>query len=139
MQGLKSLNRKLTRTIPEAVRAEVRKVMEAKAEEVAAMMRRLAPRWLAPSIEWGWGPPPSGAVRLWQGGKGDLLISIYSTDFRARWFEFGTGERVQKSTGRRTGRITAQPYFYPSWRANKRRAKSAIARAMRKGIKQGAR
>lgn len=30
-----------------------------------------------------------------------------------RWFEFGTAERFQRTTGRRAGRITAQPFVHP--------------------------
>ncbi|SEQ33108.1 phage protein, HK97 gp10 family [Faunimonas pinastri] len=37
-----------------------------------------------------------------------------------------------------TEKMAAEPFFYPSYRANKKRFKSRVTRAMRKAIKDGA-
>jgi hypothetical protein len=139
--GAKRLERKLKVSIPKAVRAEVRKALAKQATRIVAAMKVLAPEWLRDSIDWTFGNPPSGAVVLadFGGAESDMGVTIYTTDWRARWFEFGTAERVQRSTGRRVGRITAQPFFYPAFRLFRQPARSAIARAVRKGIKEGAR
>lgn len=140
MQGRRRLVRKLRVTIPQAVRREVRAELARQAGRIVAMMKVLAPDWLRGSIDWTFGNPPSGAIVLadFGGAESDMGVTIYTTDWRARWFEFGTADRVQKTTGRRVGRITAQPFFYPAFRLFRGPARSAIARAVRRGIKEGA-
>ncbi|RHZ96462.1 HK97 gp10 family phage protein [Cereibacter sphaeroides] len=67
----------------------------------------------------------------------------------ARWFEFGTSERfwsqrkkirsatfVTGKSSKSTGRIVAQPFFYPAFRANRSRVKAAISRAVRRGFQK---
>jgi hypothetical protein len=54
----------------------------------------------------------------------------------ARWFEFGTGPRFQRTTGRYSGVIVAQPYFFPVYRAERRRIRSAITRAVRRAFQK---
>lgn len=139
VQGVAELNRKLTVIIPKRVEDATRKAMEKGAEELVAMMKRLAPfQDIRDSIQWKWGAAPKGAFTLDKVGSTDrqgLKISVYSTDYRARWFEFGTAERVQSTTGRRTGRIVPQPaFFFPSYRALRKRIKSRITREMKKAI-----
>ena len=69
----------------------------------------------------------------------------------AHLFEFGTGRRKQKSTGRDTGTIRARPFMRPAWDANKTTAleilrkqlwleiKRATERAARKAARAAAR
>lgn len=138
VQGIAELNRKLTVIIPKRVEDATRKAMEKGAEELVAMMKRLAPfQDIRESIKWKWGSAPKGAFTLDKvetSERGGLRITVYATDYRARWFEFGTAERVQKSTGRRTGRIQQHPYFFPSYRTLRKRIKSRVTREMKKAI-----
>lgn len=142
VKGLKSLNRKLTLTIPQRALERTKAAMEKGADEIVALAKSLVPvdtGRLRDSIDWTWGAAPEGSVILAQStavGDGDLRITIYagvrgnnnySQGFYVRFVEFGTRK------------MAAQPFFYVSWRALKRRTKSRITREMRKGIREGAR
>jgi HK97 gp10 family phage protein len=58
----------------------------------------------------------------------------------ARLVEFGTAPHV--NGGRFAGTLhpgaSPRPFFYPVFRANRRRARSRLTRAIRKGIKEAA-
>lgn len=146
-KGLANLNRKLTRSIPEKVYNQVRAVLAAQADKIVSQMKSHAPvdsGDLQMSISWCWGNAPKGTMTLGHvttgRGKGSrtfkqgkdstgLRISIYAGggDEYYSWFvEFGTQN------------MPAQPFFYPIYRANKRSARSAISRAISKGVKDGA-
>ena len=129
--GVQKLNRKLGK-IPAAVREEVRTAMVRSAREIADLAEVLVPQGttgkLAGSIGWTWGEAPRGALSL---GKvatgGDMTITVYAGDreaFYARWVEFGTVK------------VAAQPYFFPAYRALRKRSKSRIRRAWTRGIKK---
>ena len=145
VQGLSRLSRKLRRTIPTAAKKRAKEALEASAEEIIALMKRLVPKDegnLAESIGWTWGNVPKGAVALGRSeptGNGRLRITIYAggdktvvTNSRGVEFqnvfiqEFGTQEQ------------DAQPFFFPAWRALRRRAKSRVSRGITKGVKEGA-
>lgn len=130
--GVQKLNRKLGK-IPAAVREEVRTAMVRSAREIADLAEVLVPQdtgRLAGSIGWTWGEAPRGVLSL---GKvatgGDMTITVYAGDreaFYARWVEFGTVK------------VAAQPYFFPAYRALRKRSKSRIRRAWTRGIKKAA-
>ncbi|BCH32636.1 hypothetical protein MesoLjLc_45660 [Mesorhizobium sp. L-8-10] len=128
VKGLAQLQRKLTVTIPAKVEAATRAAMEKGADELVAMMKRLVPvdqGDLRDSIAWTWGEAPKGAVVLAESkaeSRG-LKITVYATDFKARWIEFGTVK------------MAAQPFFFPSYRAMRKRIKSRITRTMKKAIR----
>lgn len=132
--GLDRLRRKLTRTIPSSVRSRTREAMARSAREIVDMMEALAPHdtgTLKGSIGWTWGQAPSGSIVVAQsdGGDTDMRITIYAGDqdaFYARFIEFGTMN------------MRPHPFFYPSWRANRVRARRRINTAMRRAIRQGA-
>lgn len=138
--GLAKLHRKLAR-LPDAAKADIRKAMAIAADQIVEMMKSLVPvsadgshgnppGTLKDSIGWTWGKAPKGAtvVAAVKSSLGaDLTITIYAGNaeaFYARWLEFGT----QK--------MTKQPYFYVSWRANRRRARSAINKAVATAAKK---
>jgi HK97 gp10 family phage protein len=131
--GEQSLLTKL-RTIPAFVRADIRKTLEEMAEEVVGMMKRLVPVGetgkLRASIGWRWGrTAPKGSVSIATVGSErdpDLAITIFASAFYARFVEFGTVK------------MTAQPFFYVSWRANKKKVKSRIQTAMRRAARKAA-
>nr|WP_312970742.1 HK97-gp10 family putative phage morphogenesis protein [Brucella intermedia] len=115
-------------------RDEIRRAMEKSADEIVALAKSLAPvdkGELKDSIGWTWGKAPKGAMTLGKvqsdGVDSEFTITIYagnSKAYYARWVEFGT----QK--------MAAQPYFYPSYRALRRRSKSRVTRAVTKAIKK---
>lgn len=145
--GKSALRRRL-RALPAALNNEVRLALERSANEVVAEMNALRPM---PEIvvAWIWGAAPEGSLavgRVAGASGGDLFITIYATATSgafpqgfaalARWAEFGTAPRRQKTTGRATGRITASPYFFPVYRANKGRVRGRISRAVRKAARK---
>jgi HK97 gp10 family phage protein len=141
VQGLDKLMRKMA-LIPTKVLQEVRYSMERSATEMTDMMRRLVPvehGILRDSIGWTWGNAPKGSMVIGQiksgKNKGDatgrMTITIYAggkngmgTDaYYARFQEFGTVE------------MAANPFFYPSYRALRSKAKGGITRAVKKAMK----
>ncbi len=137
---------KLMRT---EVREDLVRSVERNAEKVCVEMRVVlaitnpeVAAWV--EIDWTWGETPKGAVTVGTiGGKerSELAVTIYATThqgsgFSAAWFEFGTAERVQTTTGRRVGRITASPFFFPVYRANKQRVLNSIRASLRRAVKK---
>lgn len=131
MDGAARFMRKMA-LIPKDVIAAVRAAMEEGAEEIVALMKRLAPRdrgELVNSIGWTWGSAPKGAVAIstvGDGGAGVGVITIYAgggSAFHAVFQEFGTKN------------MTANPFFYPAYRALRSRVRSRITRAMKKAVR----
>ena len=139
MKGAKRLSRKLRKDIPESVRRAVKPAIAKQAQRISNAQKALAPGWIVKEMGWREGGAAPGDVFAEGGEDSDAAATIFVRDFRARWFEFGTAPRVQKTTGRAVGRITAQPFFYPAWRLYKKPAGAAIRRALRKAIRDGAR
>ncbi len=135
--GLELLRRKI-RTLPKAMRDEIRKSMEQGADEIVAMAQRLVPvdsGALRDSIGWTWGDPPKGSVVLAKSTpeRGEA-ITIYAGSrdkglgdrdaFYVRWVEFGTVK------------MQAQAFFYPSYRALRKRVRSRTTRVVGKAIRK---
>ena len=101
---------------------------------MTAMMRSLVPkdsRDLEGSIGWRWGAARGGetavAVLRGAGVGSQLTLTIYAGDdatFYAIFQEFGTVK------------MAASPFFFVSYRANKKSAKAAIRRAVTKSAKK---
>ncbi|TPL49229.1 HK97 gp10 family phage protein [Mesorhizobium sp. B2-4-4] len=131
--GLAKLQRKLS-ALPKVARDTIRAAMEKQADVIVAMMKSLVPvgdtRELQDSIGWTWGKVPKGsfvvaAVKASLGG--DLTLTIFAGNevaYYARWQEHGTQE------------MPAHPYFFVSWRANKKGSSRAIRAAVNKAAKQ---
>lgn len=142
VQGLDKLTRKLTVQIPQRVQDATRRAMEKGAEETVQMMKRLVPvesGALRDSIGWTWGEAPSGSFTIGTvGGReyGTMRITIYAGNEQTK-----VGSRGQFQLARLqefgTQAMAANPFFYPSWRAMRKRIKSRITREMRKAIKTG--
>lgn len=132
VQGLSELRSRWS-AVPGKVREAVMAEMEKLAEEVVAMMRRLVPKDrgdLENSIGWTWVKAPRGSIMVGSvGGKeyGTLRITIYAggtrESFHAFFQEFGTRK------------MAANPFFFPAWRAKRKKVKSGITRAMNKAIR----
>lgn len=132
VKGLDEFKRKFE-AIPEQIRKNVAATLEDIADDIVTQMYSTAPHDtgdLAGSIGWTWGEAPSGSLVIGKvGGNeyGAMRITIYAGDkdaFYARFQEFGTQD------------MPANPFFFPVWRANKRRVKSRITRAIKKAIKE---
>lgn len=122
------LQRKLDR-LPAAAKSAIKGAMAEAADDIVRMMKSLVPEdsgALKESIGWTWGRDvPKGAViaAVVKSALGnDLTITVYAGNdeaFWARWVEFGTVK------------MPAQPYFYVSYRANRKAAKRKIRKATR--------
>lgn len=132
VKGLDRLNRRW-RAIPKNARINVRAAMEDLASDIVEEMWSRAPYLdgvLSGSIGWTWGDAPAGSMTIGKvGGKeyGAMRITIYAGGgeaFYARFHEFGTQD------------MPANPFFFPVWRARKRRVKGRISRAMSKSIRE---
>jgi HK97 gp10 family phage protein len=140
VEGLGRLTRKL-HLIPAKVIEAAEASLEASAEQLVQMMRRLAPKDsgdLAASIGWTWGDAPKGALVIGtfrgKGGgaraKANLVITVYAGGkgpgfdaFYARFQEFGTVK------------MRANPFFFPAYRARKRAIRSKLTRDVKKAIR----
>ena len=133
--------------VPNLVLEEIHKVLEKSARQTVAEMNALKP-WPEIQIDWTWGDVPAGALSIGTvRGKeyGRVSIKIFATATSSEfpsgfaaltfWAEFGTDPRYHKS-GKYTGRITAQPYFYPVLRSNEDLLVGRIKRAVNKGMKR---
>lgn len=133
VEGYTKLRRQLA-GFPAAVREEISKAIELGAQEMVEFARRLVPvdkGDLRDSIGWTWGAAPKGSIALTtiDGGSRNLKITIYAGNdkaYYARWQEFGT----------KTHR--AQPYFFPAYRAIRKRIRSRVTRAINKAAKKAA-
>lgn len=146
IEGLDRLRQKLTRALPEKVKAKVKEALEQSADQAVAAMKALAPvdgGDLQRSIAWTWGDAPKGAIAIAtsKAKVGDLRITIYAGGgdaYYARFVEFGTAPHVNKGkfAGSKHPGTAAQPFFYPGWRLVSRRVKGRVTRAVTKAVKE---
>lgn len=129
VRGLDRLNRKLKR-LPEQAEEAIRAQIAKSAGAIVGTAQNLVPiksRALHDSIGWTWGTAPVGTRVLGSvKGGSTFTATIFAGDdkaFYARWVEFGTAN------------ASAQPFFYPSYRAHSKKAKAAIKRAINKAAK----
>lgn len=135
IKNLDKLNRKLRNLSHGEIVDAISIAMAKGANDIVAMAKRFAPvdtGALRDSIGWTWGREiPEGATALGtiggkKKGKDNLIITVYAGShkvFYAKWREFGTV--TQK----------AHPYFFPSYRAQRKPIKAAIRRAVRKAAR----
>lgn len=126
--------------IPKKAVENVRLAMEKSATEIVEEMRARAPRdsgALADSIGWTWGEAPAGSFTIGTvGGRefSSLRITIFAGTrnkglgdqdaFYARFQEFGTIN------------MFANPFFFPVWRARRKRVRQRVSRAISKAIRE---
>lgn len=132
VEGLDKFNRRW-KAIPRNAKINVRAALEDMANDLVEEMWSRAPYddgTLQASIGWTWGDAPAGTLTIGSvGGReyGSMRITIYAGGgdaFYARFQEFGTVKQV------------ANPFFFPVWRANRKRVRGRISRAISKAIKQ---
>lgn len=135
------------------MRSEVNEALsrsvERNAEKVCVEMRTmLAIQYPAVAaqveIDWTWGDAPRGSFTIGKASNGAettaLSVTIYArgkqgSGLNAAWFEFGTAERFTKD-GESRGRITAGPFFYTVFRANRQRVQASLRAALRRAVKK---
>lgn len=145
IKGLKSLETKLKR-LPPAAEKRIKEAMEKGAGEIVAMMKNLAPvddGDLRDSIGWTWGDAPAYAQKLAsvKSTDGKMKITIYAGNSKVRYahlVEWGAAPHIAGGMfeGAQHPGAPAQPFFYVSWRALRRRTKSRITRAITKSAKE---
>ena len=128
VQNLERLKRKLL-ALPRVVKEETRKAMEQGGAEMVSLARNLIPKEdgiAAGTIEAKYyedrhrvvisagGPATEKTVENGLDGSYNYLIGL----------ELGTSK------------MPAKPFFYPSWRATKKRSRSRLARAITKASKK---
>jgi len=131
--GSRALEQKLVQ-VRKRARNELRSAMAVSADKLVDQMERLAPERtgeLLNSIGWVWGEDiPKGAFTIGSllGRNGnDFVITIFAGNedaFYARWQEFGTVK------------MKASPFFFVSYRLQKRAIKSRMTRAINKAVKK---
>lgn len=147
VRGSKQLQDKL-KALRQKTQAPVRDALGQAAGEMVAMMKRQVPdgpgtgeRDLGNSIKWRFGADEGGGSDAKSGRSGATTAIISAGDAKnpeASWVEFGTAPRV--NGGSRSGTqhpgTTAKPYFFPSFRALRKSAKSKVRKAISKAVKQ---
>jgi HK97 gp10 family phage protein len=131
VRGLKQLQATL-RTLPRKIETgAVRSSVRAGAGEIRDEVKRHAEY---KSIKKAIAVQP----RKKRGGRFRATVGIRTTGRNraphAHLIEFGTKERVQKTTGRRTGRMPARPYFEPAVEASQENAIQVFLKKVRSYI-----
>lgn len=143
--GLERLRSKLKK-LPIAAEKAIKEAMEQGANEIVAMMKSLVAVEsgdLRDSIGWTWGEKPkySQAIASVKSSDGKLVLTIYAGNSKVRYahlVEFATRAHTNggKFAGSQHPGTSAQPFFFVSFRALRRRTKSRITRAITKSAKQ---
>lgn len=137
-------------TLPSAVRSAVRQALAEGADQITDEMKRLAPAQsgdLSRSIGSTFGSYVAdnanvrGVTSAAKGADPDLTVTIHAGDERAYYaafVEFGTAPHINGGlyAGSKHPGSKATPFFFPAYRANKRRVKSRISRATTRAVKQ---
>jgi hypothetical protein len=145
MEGRKALSRKLQR-MPKAIREAISDTLLKSATELVAMQKRMAPRddsgGLRASIRHENNPTAEGyGVLVIAGGtpatRRELRKGSGKFSDVAVFTEFGTEKHRNKGlfAGSLHPGTTARPFFYPIYRALKKRINSRTTRDVRKAIK----
>jgi HK97 gp10 family phage protein len=146
MTGREKLLAKMA-AIPAEIRREMSAAIQQSADEITRLQKSLAPKRtgrLAESIVSTKGKPaPKYSTFNGKGGESDpdLSVTISAGNSKVRYahlVEFGTAPHVNggRFAGSQNPGTPARPFFFPAYRALKRRAKSRITRATKKAIRK---
>lgn len=160
-EGRESLLRKM-KAMPPAIRSAIKQALAQGADEITAMQKRLAPvddGDLRDSIAQTWGGGKvrysSLGTRFEDEGDPDLTVRLSAGNSKVRYahlVEFGTAPHSTvkgASKYRKSGMVHAgssspkrqhpgtkpQPFFFPPYRALRRRVRSRISRATTRAVK----
>jgi HK97 gp10 family phage protein len=135
--------------LPPAVRSAIKQALAQGADEIVADAKRLAPvrtGKLRDSIIQTWGGGKARYASLSAGTEGDpdltVVISAGNDGVRyAHLVEFGTAPHTNggKFAGTENPGTEPRPFFFPAYRANRRRVKARITRATKRAAQQVAR
>jgi HK97 gp10 family phage protein len=130
--GLEKIRRRFL-ALPKHARTMVDEALVQGADEIVTMQKRLVEvddGELRDSIHWEWIPAPANAARA---------IRIRAGNARVRYahlVEFGTAPH--RVGGRFAGAMhpgtAPAPFFYPAYRALKKRVKGRVRRSLRKAV-----
>lgn len=131
--GRERLKRRFKR-LPVLAKEEAKKGFASGADEIVAMMKRLAPRKkgnLVRAIHWMWAKA--------RGASGLIALRIRAWSPKVKYahlVEFGTAPHKQggRFKGTEHPGTRPQPFFYPSYRALKKRFLNLQRRGFRKAI-----
>lgn len=140
--GLNKLQADLEKRIPARIREANIRALEKGANELVAMIKRLVPKdelKLMNSVGWTWGDAPEGSITIASvGGRqfGTLRITVFMGDattivYNSRGIAFQNA--LLQEFG--TKNMPANPSFYPSYRALRKRIRSRVRRESRKAIR----
>lgn len=136
------------RALPNEVRSAIKQALAEGADEIQEMQKRMAPVGatgnLRDSIVQTWG---GGKVRYSslaatsEAGDPDLSVRISAGNSGVRYahhVEFGTAPHINagKFPGTYNPGTAARPFFYPAYRALRKRVKSRVTRATTKAAKK---
>jgi HK97 gp10 family phage protein len=134
--------------MPPAVRSAVKQALAQGADEITEAMQRQAPEdtgKLKRSIRQTWGGGKvaysSLAGSAGEAGDPDLSVRISAGDSSVRYahlVEFGTAPHLNGGlfAGSRHPGTAPRPFFFPVFRAYRRRARSRISRATTRAVKK---
>tara|TARA_Y100000815_G_scaffold232876_2_gene223896 strand:- start:121890 stop:122360 length:471 start_codon:yes stop_codon:yes gene_type:complete len=145
--GLDKLNRKL-KTIPREAETAAKDAVVKGANEIAALQRSLVPVVdgdLQDSIHVtnpGESTPPYSQPGGQRTAK-DLEAIVTAGNSKVRYahlVEFGTAQHVNAGifAGTKNPGTTARPFFWPGFRALRKRVKSRITRSINKAVREAA-
>lgn len=148
-RGSRERTLKILASIAPEIKKAVRVQIEKQAGAIVDMQQRLVPKdsgALRDSIRYQMGDvalDSSANLASGAAGKGDpdLTATVIAGDrdaYYARFVEFGTAPHVNggKFAGTDNPGTSARPFFYGPFRANRKRAKSAVSRAIGKAVKK---
>ncbi|HYD66171.1 HK97-gp10 family putative phage morphogenesis protein [Azospirillum sp.] len=138
------------RALPSEVRSAIKQALAEGADEITDMQRRLVPKQsgdLAKSIGSTFGKYRAenanvrGVSAFAGAGDPDLTVTIHAGDakaYYASFVEFGTAPHVNggKFKGTQHPGTAPQPFFFPAYRALRKRVKSRITRATNRAAKK---
>lgn len=141
-----SLLRKMA-AMPAAVRSAIKQALAQGADEMTDEMRRLAPKKtgkLRDSIAQTWGGGKVAHASLSSGAEGgdpDLTVIISAGNSAVRYahlVEFGTAPHLNggQFEGSQHPGTAPEAFFFPAYRATRRRMKSRISRATTKAVRE---
>lgn len=160
--GLRSLQAKIKR-MPVEARSAIKQALAESADDIVSTMKNLAP--VSKSGTRGWPPgmlrdsivatfgdgdvpkyaafrqKKRGSKRAIKAADPELSVTITAGDEDVRYahlVEFGTAPRANggKFAGTQHPGTAAQPFFYPAYRAHRKRVKARVARATTRAAKK---
>jgi HK97 gp10 family phage protein len=127
--GIDKLKLQLVDKIPKAVRAALEQAMMESADRIVAGARLRVP------VETGEVRDSIRQHGVREGKRGGLYIAITAGDQSTLTDETGTRYQVARLLEFGTQKMQAQPYLLPSFRANRRSARTKMRKAIKEAVR----